>query len=577
MNLIRYDRSFSGFVALALVFALIFATSVAEAQVVGQEETLLDFPEPSHPRYACHDQGVIDEYEKITKDAAFYERLARITGEGDSVIPLLWQWIATARFKNGVELARQGKFAEATLLFDMLDQRFARDESAASGARGEVPSPREWAAAALNNKGAVLARQGRFAEAIAVYDDLIERYGKPHYNEEILAWREELDKQGVDLSELDPNNSVWIRAAVAAARFNKGLALRQQGRLTEALALYDENFDWQEDGLDDCSCAGKDPEGNFLIWQQRLKAQIGKAGIFEQQEKSEEALDLYDKILRQFAMVQRLYPVIPDMLLQEQMIKVVRKRGEVLGKQGEFEREARTYAYLDEILRPGSNLATRQAVFETLLAWAERSRQRDDQKSEFLAYSSLYTLFRNDEDPVIRGPFAKAMIEMGDELAVKKGFVPIKNVVDDIVEVFNRDKDPAIREQVARAILEWASHDDPMTEESIYEAIYEYFGDDREPAIRALVDQALHRLLEEASRLEYRLEQANRSDPDDPIAAIYGRKILLEQANRSDPDDPGYNIAELRAILEERGKEPAEEPEKVDEAPDAESYGWETE
>jgi hypothetical protein len=575
MSFIKCRKLATGFAAVMFVFA----TSIAQA--ADNDETLLDFPDK---QTWCMCQDAADDYENITKDSVFYEQVYRILGEGDSKIPLLNRWVAASLFKNGTELTRQGKYAEAIALFDELDRRFAQNEA---GGRDEILSPSEWAAGALNNKGVALSRQGKLAEAIALYDNIIERDATPRYSEEMLALREELrqnmgdqfDQLNIDELLGKSDYSDWNRAVVVAAQFNKARIFQQQGKLAEALALYDaigqrvrndnrrenaEAVPSAEGGEVDEACEAEDAapdavpsegsseyylnqfeeEDNPLIWQQLIKAQISKAEILEQQGKTEEADDFYGSTMyfmdNQYQWGSGYYSalVTNPALFQEMQVKAILKRGEALSKQGKFVREAMNYAYLGGALRWDDNLATRQTVFEVLLKWAESSSQREGEKRELRAYDLLYQFFSGDKDPVIHEQFIKGMIRLGDNLA-RDNESPLQ--VD--LTLFVWDKNPVIRELVSSAFLRWAQvvgqQGDVGSEIEAYETLYSYFSDDREPAIRATVAQALHNLLEKASQPDEdgEIDEVYVADIRDAIERHSQAPVAEEVADALGTDD----------------------------------------
>jgi tetratricopeptide (TPR) repeat protein len=82
-------------------------------------------------------------------------------------LPLREQ-VAKALFSKGVTLGALDRGAEAIAVYDDLLARF--------GTATELPL-REQVANALYNKGVTLGALGRSAEEIAVYDDLLARFG----------------------------------------------------------------------------------------------------------------------------------------------------------------------------------------------------------------------------------------------------------------------------------------------------------------------------------------------------------------------------------------------------------------
>jgi tetratricopeptide (TPR) repeat protein len=115
--------------------------------------------------------------------------------------------VAEALFDKGVALGQEGKCGEAIAVYEEIVRRFGADAS---------PDVREWVAAALFNKGATLGQQGKNEEAIAVYEEVVRRFG----------------------ADTSPGMREWI----AAALVNKGVTLEQQGKPGEAIAVYEETI-----------------------------------------------------------------------------------------------------------------------------------------------------------------------------------------------------------------------------------------------------------------------------------------------------------------------------------------------
>ncbi len=102
---------------------------------------------------------------------------------------------------DAILLGRQDRNDEAIAIYNDLIYRFGSDTAADS-----------LVAAALRNKGITLGELGRIDEAIAVYDDLIHFFGSHRFN----SWH------------------------VALALRNKGVMLERLGHIDEAIAVYDD-------------------------------------------------------------------------------------------------------------------------------------------------------------------------------------------------------------------------------------------------------------------------------------------------------------------------------------------------
>jgi tetratricopeptide (TPR) repeat protein len=137
---------------------------------------------------------------EFTRAPAFPNRVTAGTGKQalatESLRLLLW---------DAQALVELGRREEAIAIYDDLLARFGTATEQAL---------REGVAMALCNKGVALGALGRSEEAIAVYDDLLARFG----------------------TATEP----MLRGQVAVALRNKGVALGALGRSEEAIAVYDD-------------------------------------------------------------------------------------------------------------------------------------------------------------------------------------------------------------------------------------------------------------------------------------------------------------------------------------------------
>ena len=155
---------------------------------------------------------------------------------------------AVAGFNLGVVLGELGRSAEEVAVYDEVVARYGEDPA---------PALREQVATALRNKGVRLGVLGRFAEAVAVYEEVVARYGEdpaPALREQVAT---ALRNKGVVLRELgrsadavaayeevvdrygeDPTPA--LREHVAGALVNKGVVLGELGRSTAAVAVFEE-------------------------------------------------------------------------------------------------------------------------------------------------------------------------------------------------------------------------------------------------------------------------------------------------------------------------------------------------
>ena len=113
--------------------------------------------------------------------AAFLQVIDR-----DGAVPALREQVATAVQRLGAALAKRGRWAEALAAFQQVIDRYGDDPA---------PALREQVAMALYNLGAVLAGLGRWAEALAAFQQVIDRYGDDP------ALREHVDRATICLQK----------------------------------------------------------------------------------------------------------------------------------------------------------------------------------------------------------------------------------------------------------------------------------------------------------------------------------------------------------------------------------------
>jgi len=170
-------------------------------------------------------------------------------------------------FLKGLHLAnRQGKFGEAIALYDELVRRFDPIDS---------PGVREHVAFALIHKGMYLGRQGKTAEALFLYDDIVKRFAN--------------------------DDTPQAREKIAITLLNKGNTLEQQGKDEEAIAVYDEIV--QRFGNDAPRVRGWIAQFVLEFPGARGWAAVAlhyKGGMLQKQGKVEEAIATFDDLIRRF-------------------------------------------------------------------------------------------------------------------------------------------------------------------------------------------------------------------------------------------------------------------------------------
>ncbi len=162
--------------------------------------------------------------------------------------------IENALFNKGVVLGRLGRSEEAIAVYDDLLRRY--------GGLSD-PSSREHTARALFNKGARLADLNRPADALTVYGQLLERFGQ----------------------STEPK----ITEAVAKAMVNRGIALGRLRRYDEAVVAFDDVLILWAD------------ERNPFLQERVALALLNKATALMKLGRPEGTLASYEELVRRFA------------------------------------------------------------------------------------------------------------------------------------------------------------------------------------------------------------------------------------------------------------------------------------
>ena len=162
--------------------------------------------------------------------------------------------VTSALYNKGVVLSKRGRGEEAIAVYDDLVNR-SRD--------AETTASRLTACRAMFNKGNSLLRMGRCDDAIIVYDELVRRF----------------------VTESEPA----LREAVGKALVNKGIALGQLKRYGDSIDI----LDIVVDGWSDCS--------ETAMCERAATALINKATALYHLGRIDEAIATYDEVVARFS------------------------------------------------------------------------------------------------------------------------------------------------------------------------------------------------------------------------------------------------------------------------------------
>lgn len=265
--------------------------------------------------------------------------------------------------KKGNEFSELGRRAEALELYDVVIERF-----------DQVP---ERVASALINKGLALSDLERFDEALAAFDLVIDRFGespdtglrdrvaKAMYSkvfelhslgraEEAIATCDELEERFGEASE------PGIRGAVANGLVYRGLAIGDLGRFEEAIEVFESVIER----------VGEAPEPwlrSSVAW-----ALVDKGFMLAQLDRSGEAMEYWDLVLARFGET-------TEPQLQEPVAKALGNKGLQLAKMDRTEEAIQVFELMVTRFGESPDRALRELAQQVKVPLAELTAPTDEQ------------------------------------------------------------------------------------------------------------------------------------------------------------------------------------------------------
>ena len=224
--------------------------------------------------------------------------------------------IAQSLFNAGVAFGQMNRSEEEIAIYDEVVKRFGDATEAAL---------REQVATALFNKGFRFGEMNRNEDAVAVYDEVVQRFGgAPEVGLRELVAKALVNKGATfdQMSRRENAIAVYdeivkrfgdapeaaLREQVAKALFNKGVALGQMNRREDEIAIYEEVV----------QRFGAAPEA--ALREQVAKALVNKGVAFSKMSRSEDAVAVYDEIVKRFG-------AALEAALREQVAKALNGKG----------------------------------------------------------------------------------------------------------------------------------------------------------------------------------------------------------------------------------------------------------
>ena len=263
------------------------------------------------------------------------------------------------------------------------------------------------AAQSLFNVGVVLGKGKRHEEAIAVYDELVSRYGN--------------------------SSEASLREKVAQALHNKGISLSLLNRSEEAIVVSDELLlrfgNSQETVLREQVAGALYDKGVYLGWLNR----------------NEEVIAVYDEVISR-------YGSIPEAVLRVVVAKALYNKGVSLDKLGRNEEEMAVYDNVVKRYGSAPEVELRELVAKALYNKGGTLGQLHRNEEAIAVYDELVSRYGNATEATLRVQIAKALNNKGHRLGKLNRNEEKLAAYDEVVSRYGSAPEVALREQVAKAL-----------------------------------------------------------------------------------------------------------------------------
>ena len=357
--------------------------------------------------------------------------------------------------------------------------------SAASAGRGE--------ARALVEKGITLAEENRVGEALALWDDVVRRFGASASTEDLEAVGMALVNRGTALGRLNRSEEALAAWEEVARRFGasdalvhrhavvrslvcKGAMLAALNRLEAALSVWDEA---------DRRFGADDAPGIVLEVASGL---VASGHVFAEMRRPDEALQAWGEVVRRFGgsdIPEILHHVAGALVNQATLLRDLNRPEEALATWDDIlrrfwaqEAPAFLVPVAGALLNKGNVLAEVNRGEEALAAWGE-----------------VVERFGNEGEPPLPDIVVTALVNKGTALVATNRHEEALAVWNDVERRLEAEATPAIPEPVALALMGKGASLTELnrTEEAltVWNEVVEGFEESEVPAVVESVAAAL--------------------------------------------------------------------------------------
>lgn len=398
---------------------------------------------PMSPPSAAELQRLFDEYEKFMTNGQLEEAIVVC----DEIVALaiphkdLEQRRTTAQafLTKGMLLGQLDRSDEAIAIYDQLIERFGR--SATPG----IPS---LVATALVNKGVRLDALGRLAEELDVYTEVLDRFGKdclPEIAEKVAVAMvnkgNTLEKLHRSQDAIEAYDQVVVRYGadetreiveqVVFALSNKATILVRTGQLPEALNAFDD-------------IARRFQQSDVVKVSVVVDALVNKGVVLYQLKRLSDALDV-------FATVVTKYASLDSADVEPNLAKSMLNQGTILTL---LNRVPEAFRVFDELLArfadsevPGVVALVARSLLNKSIALADQGSYRKSKETCEEAVRRFGTLHDASMEPLV----AAALVSKGVALTGMSEWMESLQVYDEVVDRYANSQVPSTLEQVEGA------------------------------------------------------------------------------------------------------------------------------
>ena len=398
------------------------------------------------PRRSAEDlRALLDDYEKCMAHGQF-ERAIVVC---DEIVALNLphsdreqrRTVAQALLTKGMLLGQLSRSDEAIVIYDQLIERFGR-----SATPGILP----LVATALVNKGVRLDALDRLDEELDVYNDVLDRFGKTSLPEIVERVVVAMVNKGNTLEKLHRSKEAVeaydqvvgtygeekppaLVAQVALALSNKAATLVRTGRLVEAVVTFDD-------------IARRFKDNDIVKVSVVVEALVNKGVVLYQLTRLREALDVFATVVVNYAGLDS-----PDVV--PHLAKSMLNEGTVLTLLNRIPEAFRVFDDLVDRFADSEASGVVALVARALLNKSVTLVDRGNYRKSKETCEEAVRRFGKSNDATIEPLVAGALVSKGVALTGMEEWMEALKAYDDVVGRYANSEVPSTLEQVAGAIV----------------------------------------------------------------------------------------------------------------------------